>query len=277
MTRKTRSPAVAEVIAVAKPSAPWMTMVHGMSQDRRLFYAQVEAFKGRFRLLLLDLPGHGRSADIGGPYGLEEFALSIEAALDQAGVGTSHYWGTHTGAGAGLLLAVRHPDRFQSLILEGAVLPGRPLPTVVRTLDRARAIALECGIEHARKQWFDDAEWFAVMRRNPDECRAREHWAMLSEFRGDPWLDSEVAQPVAPIADRLPSLRVPTLIMNGQRDLADFLEVADDLEKFLPNCRRVSIPDGGGFPLWEYPDRVNAEVWRFLDAIALQAGPHTAS
>jgi pimeloyl-ACP methyl ester carboxylesterase len=167
-----------------------------------------------------------------------------------------------------LLLAARHPDRFQSLILEGPVLPDRPLPAVVRALNRTRAIARERGIEHARKQWFEESEWFAVMRRNPDECRAREQWEMVSEFRGGPWLDPGLAQPVAPIADQLASLQVPTLIMNGQRDLADFLEVADELETLLPNCRRVSVPDGGGFPLWEYPDRVNAEVWRFLDPIA---------
>lgn len=267
MTQETRPPAVAEVIAVASRSAPWMTMVHGMSQDRRVFSAQVEEFKDRFRLLLIDLPGHGRAADAGGPYGLEEFALSIEAAMDQAGASTSHFWGTHTGAGAGLLLAARHPDRFQSLILEGPVLPGRSLPAVVRALNRTRAIARVRGIEHACRQWFENSEWFAVMRANPDECRAWEHWEMLSEFRGGPWLDPGLEQPVAPIADKLASLQVPTLIMNGQRDLADFLEVARDLEMLLPNCRRVSIPDGGGFPLWEYPGRVNAEVLRFLDAI----------
>jgi pimeloyl-ACP methyl ester carboxylesterase len=266
MLPEARSPAVAEVIAVAGQSAPWMTMVHGMSQDRRVFSAQVEAFKGCFRLLLIDLPGHGRAADTGGPYGLAEFAFSVEAALDQADVSTSHFWGTHTGAGAGLLLAARHPDRFQSLILEGPVLPGRPLASVVRTLNRTRAIARARGIEHARKEWFENSEWFAVIRANPDECRAREHWEMLSEFRGGPWLDSGLGQPLAPIAEQLESVQVPTLIINGERDLADFLEVADDLEKLLPNCHRVRIPDGGGFPLWEHPGRVNAEVLRFFDA-----------
>jgi pimeloyl-ACP methyl ester carboxylesterase len=268
MTHETSRPAAADVIAVAKQSAPWMTMVHGLSQDRRVFSAQVEAFKGRFRLLLVDLPGHGRSADIGGPYGPEEFAEGIEAALDQAGVESSHFWGTHTGASAGLLLAARRPDRFQSLVLEGPALPDRPLPAVVRALSRTRAIARERGIEHARRQWFEESEWFAVMRRHPDECRAREQWEMVSEFRGGPWLDPRIPRSVAPVADRLASLQVPTLIINGQHDLADFLAAADELESLLPNCRRISIPDGGGFPLWEYPDRVNAEVRRFLDAMA---------
>ncbi|MBC8240859.1 MAG: hypothetical protein H8E30_10340, partial [Alphaproteobacteria bacterium] len=42
----------------------WLVMVHGMSQDHRVFSAQVEAFKDRHPILLIDLPGHGLSAGI---------------------------------------------------------------------------------------------------------------------------------------------------------------------------------------------------------------------
>jgi len=256
------SPAV-EVIAEAKQSAPW-TMVHLVSQDRRLFSAQVEEFSQSFRILLIDLPGHGRSADIPGPYGLVEFALSIEAALDETAIKASHFWGTHLGAGAGLLLAARAPERFRSLILEAPFFPGRPLPVVARVLERIRAAAQELGIEHARRLWFEESEWFAVIRQRPAHCRAREHWEMISEFCGSPWLDPGLARPIEPITTQLVLLQVPTLIMNGQHDLADFLEVADALGRLLPNCCRVNVPNGGGFPLWEYPERVNAVVGRFL-------------
>jgi len=239
-------------------------MVHGVSQDRRLFSAQLEEFRPSFRILLIDLPGHGRSADIPGPYGLVEFALSIEAALDEAAVGASHFWGTHLGAGAGLLLASRTPERFHSLILEAPVFPGRPLPAVVRVLERIRTAARELGVEHARRLWFEESEWFAVIRQNPTDCRAHEHWAMISEFCGGPWLDPGLASPIEPITTQLASLQVPTLIMNGQNDLADFLEVADALHRLLPNCRRMNVANGGGFPLWEYPEQVNAVVRGFL-------------
>jgi pimeloyl-ACP methyl ester carboxylesterase len=179
VTNNTRASPAVDVIAEAKQSAPWITMVHGVSQDRRLFSAQVEEFSRSFRILLIDLPGHGRSADIPGPYGLVEFALSIEAALDESGVDASHFWGTHLGAGAGLLLAARAPERFRSLVLEAPVFPGRPLPAVARVLERIRSTAQRLGVEHARKQWFEESEWFAVMRQNPVRCRAHEHWEMV--------------------------------------------------------------------------------------------------
>ena len=63
----------------------------------------------------------------------------------------------------------------------------------------------------------------------------------------------------------LPSIRQPALLINGEHDLPDFVQMADVLEQRLPHSRRARIADAGGFPLWEFPDRVNARVRRFLE------------
>jgi pimeloyl-ACP methyl ester carboxylesterase len=122
-----------ELVLDAGPSAPWIVMVHGVSQDRRVFSAQVRDFSKAYRLMLIDLPGHGRSGALTGPYGLVEFASGIRAAVRNAGISRFHFLGTHIGAGAGLLLATRDPDLFASVLLEGPVFPGRRcLPSAKR-------------------------------------------------------------------------------------------------------------------------------------------------
>jgi len=113
-----------EAITGAGPSAPWLVVVHGATQHSGLFSAQVETFRASRRLLLVDLPGHGRSSNVPGPYGLAEYARSVMAALDESRVDEAHFWGTHTGAGIGLLLAARHPGRFTSLVVDGAIRPS---------------------------------------------------------------------------------------------------------------------------------------------------------
>lgn len=254
-----------ETIDVVGDTAPWITMVHGASQDRRLFAAQVPAFQQDYRLLLIDLPGHGRSVAVPGPYGLEEYAAGVLAAMDRAGVESTHFWGTHTGAGVALLLASRHLERFRSLVLEGAVLPGVEMPSVTQEVGRARATARAHGIEVARTEWFNSAGWFKTIREHPQRCRAAEHWTIISHFRGGPWLDAAPAQPVAPISEQLSSIVRPVLLINGAHDLADFLRVADELEHMLPFVQRARIPDAGSFPLWEFPDRVNPLVRSFFE------------
>jgi 3-oxoadipate enol-lactonase len=86
-----------EKVAKAGPTNPWITMVHGASQSRHLFSAQVDAFRDHYQLLLIDLPGHGKSSEIEGPYGPEEYAEAVLAAMDCAKIETTHFWGTHTG------------------------------------------------------------------------------------------------------------------------------------------------------------------------------------
>lgn len=254
-----------ETITMAGASRPWLTLLHGASQHSGLFDAQVDAFRARFRLLLVDLPGHGRSADLPGPYGAAEYAAAAWRALDLAGVERTHVWGTHTGAAVALLLAVRAPARFLSLVLDGAVLPGVDVPSVTATIARARATALAHGVAAARDEWFDQAAWFDVMRRHPEACRAREHRALIDAFGGAPWLDTSVPASVAPIHAALDDLDVPVLLMNGEHDLPDFIAMADTLEACLPRARRVVVPGAGGFPLWERPELVNAHVTAFLD------------
>ncbi len=259
------SAACAETVTEAGPAAPWIVLVHGVSQDRRVFDRQVAAFRGDHRLLLIDLPGHGLSADLPGPYGIQEYAGSIAEALAAAGIERCHFWGTHIGAGAGLLLACARPALFASLILEGPVFPGRPLPAVAETLARVAATARSDGIAAARTLWWQEGGWFEVMRARPEDCRAAAQRAMIEDFEGRPWLDSGlVSRPIPPIDAALKGLDLPVLIVNGEHDLPDFLAAADALAALLPNCRRSSIPEAGGFPLWEFPEQVNAVVRAFL-------------
>jgi 3-oxoadipate enol-lactonase len=185
-----------ELVLDAGPSAPWIVMVHGVSQDRRVFSAQVRDFKRAYRLMLVDLPGHGRSGSIAGPYGLDEFASGIRAAVCHAGIARFHFWGTHIGASAGLLLATRDPDLFASLLLEGPVFPGRRLPAVSETIARVAATAREQGIEAARQLWWDESEWFAVMRARPAECRAAAQREIIGDFQGQPCSTSALRHPL---------------------------------------------------------------------------------
>lgn len=255
-----------ETITDAGPAAPWLTLVHGASQHSGLFSAQVPVFRSRYRLLLVDLPGHGGSAAIPGPYGFGEHAQAVLRAIDVAGVPRTHFWGTHTGAAAALLLALRTPRRFLSLVLDGAVLPGIDVPSVTAAIALAKATAAARGLAAARDEWFGTARWFDVIRQHPEACRAAEHRALIDAFGGGPWTSPMTPAPVAPVHDGLPSLDVPVLLVNGEHDLPDFVAMADVLAQRLPSVRRVVVPGGGGFPLWEFPSVVNPIVDDFLRA-----------
>ena len=250
----------AKYISIKDPdvSGPWLVMVHSMSQDHRVFGRQVEFFRQRHPICLIDLPGHGLSADVPGPFGHGEMAAHVYDAIDAAGIEQCIYWGTHTGTALGLLLARRDPRRFLAFILEGVVLPGHVMPGVNEELQRACEMARRSGLAAATRQWFAQAAWFDVMRANPGPCRANDHQAIIDGFAGAPWLhDGPPGRVIEPIDDAISALDQPVLFYNGEHDLAEFSAAADFLGDFLPSAQRAIIPGAGGFPAWEYPEEVN--------------------
>ena len=102
------------------------------------------------------------------------------------------------------------------------------------------------------------------MRAHPIECRAEQHHAIVSEFGARPWVDPGAVEPVLDVSKQLPELMVPTLLYNGDSDHPDFLTEAERLAELLPNARRITIVDAGGFPAWERPVHVNQCVAEFL-------------
>ncbi len=255
------------IIDTEKANAPWIVMVHGYTHNHAYFSRQIPSFKDAYRLFLVDLRGHGGSASIPGPFGAEEYADDILTVLDKTGIGTINYWGTHTGSAIGLVMALRRPRLFRSLILEGTFLPGFPMPRVGELITRARSMIREKGLQAARDDWFDNADWFSHINRFPEGCRAQEHREMLSDFDGGPWLCDLEPRPVTPVADQLSVIKQPVLVYNGVNDLQDFIRAALFLEKGLPAVKREVIPDAGGFPAWENPDLVNRLVRLFLEGL----------
>ena len=253
-------------IDTAGPAAPWLTLVHGATQNRAVFSAQVAAFANRYRLLLVDLPGHGASADVGGPFGLLEYAAAVAGALDEAAIVRTHFWGTHTGTAVALLLGSRMPGRFISFVLEGAVIPGRELQSVVTCYERARTTMRASGLRAARQEWFARSPWFDVIREHPVECRAAEHLRLIDAFNGAPWQDPGRPQAALMTNADLARIAVPTLLVNGEHEVADFLPAVDELQATLRDVSRVVVPKAGGFPLWEFPHQVNALVHKHLHA-----------
>ncbi|MFT5508156.1 MAG: pimeloyl-ACP methyl ester carboxylesterase [Hyphomicrobiaceae bacterium] len=245
-------------------SKPWLVLVHGMSQNHLVFDRQVDEFSSAYRILLIDLPGHGLASDHSGPFGHAEYADHVENALNEHCIDRAHYWGTHTGTAAGLIIASTSPERFASLVLEGPVVPGENVPSVTAEITRARKTASAENVSAAIDAWWSQAPWFDYMRAHPEVCRAREHKAIIDTFSGRPWVDSQTPAPVPDVVERLAGIQIPTLIYNGEFDHPEFIAEAFRLTELMMKAHRGTIPNSGGFPSWEQPDTTNALVGEFL-------------
>ncbi len=135
-------------------------------------------FVDRYRVLRLDLRGHGRSDQPPDGYAIENLARDVVGVLDALGIDQTHIVGSSMGAEVAASLAAQWPDRVRTLVLEGAFqnafgrdsIYGEPSEALLADLRATRA---------ARPPLVGDtpdevlAEWLNRWGRSGDDRLAR--------------------------------------------------------------------------------------------------------
>ena len=96
---------------------PPLMFGHSLTMDGEMWSAQVAALSDRFTCHCVDLHGHGGSADVVGPYTLDDMADDLARVLDGLGLAQVGYCGLSMGGMVGMRLALRHPTRVASVAL----------------------------------------------------------------------------------------------------------------------------------------------------------------
>ena len=175
-------------------------------------------------MLLVDLPGHRRSALPPGRLTVEAMAARVEALLDELGEGRVHVVGISLGACAGLALTLRAPARVRSLTLVNGFARLRP-PDAAGELRMAVRLVL-----------LATAPMTAVAR-------------LVAAF------DARA---------RLGEIRCPTLVVAGLDDRTVALEAKEALAHGIPGARFVLVPGSGHATPVDRADAFNGVLHEFL-------------
>src|SRR5258708_5730229 len=107
-TQKIDAPNGSIAVHESSGQGPPVVLIHGTSSSSPVFSRQLDGPLGeRFRLIAVDLPGHGASDDAEDPsaYSLPGHALAIRAVLDALGIDEAHFVGWSLGGHVALEMA----------------------------------------------------------------------------------------------------------------------------------------------------------------------------
>jgi lipase len=205
--------------------------LHGLTASHVNFIGVAERLEGRRPVFALDLRGRGDSDKPGGPYGLAQHARDVAAAMKAMGLGPSVIVGHSMGAFIATALAAQNPELVAGLILiDGGYLLGVPADIdTAQVLDAvlAQRITQLRDVYPSRdayrqfwqaKPHFPSADWnawteaFLNYEVEGEEPRLQPK-ASEAAVRADV---AESYQKQA-IAERLQSVRVPTLLLRAAR------------------------------------------------------------
>jgi pimeloyl-ACP methyl ester carboxylesterase len=253
-----------------------LILLHGLMAHGGFFAGQ-QALAGSFRLIRVDLRGHGDSAAAGGALTVERLARDVSelaGALnlqDAIGVGwslgASVLWTVLSGPSAGRFAAsvvVDMTARVQNV--DGWDLGLSP-----------EACALRSAAIESDFQTFAIAAGQAIFSQPiSDRMRETADWASYEFARNDPatilavW-QSLVAEDFRPL---LPRIAQPTLIVHGRHSQLYDAATAQYLARALPNASEIEFEGSGHAPQLEQSDDFNAVIRDFADRLTRGPAPH---
>ncbi len=269
-TQKIDAPNGAIAVHELAGQGPPVVLIHGNSSSSRVFLRQLDGPLGRsFRLMAVDLPGHGASDDAKDPsaYSLPGHARAVRAALEGLGIDEGHFVGWSLGGHVALEMApdLRGPRGF--------VIFGTPPITSPEAM--SEAFLPNPAMKYPFQESIDSLEASAYVAAFFSPGFADIPPFFLEDvLRTDGRARSNLGASIAPGGARdegavVRDLKVPLAVLHGgEEQLVNgryFGSVA------MPTLWRGAvqmIPYAGHTPQWETPEAFDALIEAFVKETA---------
>jgi pimeloyl-ACP methyl ester carboxylesterase len=241
-----------------------VVFIHGWTQNKSIWDDQVPVFSKRYRVVRYDSPGYGKSTGFS-----DESAepMDLLILLEALRIDHAYIVGLSRGGDVALRFAAAYPQKVDGLVLYGAGHPSVPVPPeIVQVFGSLPGIAKQYGLDSVGKLVLSsDLAWVPPGRNDITE-RYRRLWA---SYAGKDLLDPHPESGLVPMPNTtwLSTLRVPTLVINGDHDLPFIAAAADTFAHRIPNVRKVVIPNGGHGAHFAQPTTFNGALLDFFNEV----------
>jgi len=209
-------------------AGPPLVMLHGAtSSASEDWSAQRPLFRKAFRVHLVDARAHaGTKWDVREGFDRDMLVDDLLAFVDALGLTTFHLVGFSMGAMTALAFATRHPERLRTAIICGIDVQREPRASVARRLmDPARIVR-------------EEPEWAAMLERRHGPVQGEGAWQRLL-----PAIADDVATAALLTHEELRRIRLPVLLVYGDRDVFVPADHAVALHRQLPDSRLLIAPN----------------------------------
>ena len=244
--------------------APWLVLIQGLGFDRSGWEPVVSALRRRFRLVLIDNRGSGRSTTADRKFTVADMAVDVTAVLDRSRIARAHVLGASLGGMVAQELAIRHPQRVDRLVL-ACTTPGWPsgYPMPRASVERMTAAA-SLPVEAAQRSLVENALSPDTLETHPElvERIVRNQKGKLADPAA--WKALASAGATYSGGTRQSLIRAQTLIVYGDADAVVDPRNSKLLSGRIPSSQVVVFPGLGHLFFWEEPAQFAQAVTSFL-------------
>ncbi len=235
-----------------------IVFLHGFTLDQRMWEAEARFFSKDYRVILLDMKGHGQSDTPQTNYSRAHRVEDIVRFLDALNLNKVHLVGLSYGGTTGLGIALKYPERLKSLTLVATSAAGYSAGPKISKIDK---IFKEKGIETGKNRWIETALlWYKDDKKNIKQLMT----TMMAEHSYIPWLDPNRGKyPREYDLEVAHKINLPILILVGEYDKI-FLPLAEQLHEKIPKSELKIYDKIGHMVNLEAPDKFHQDLEEFI-------------
>lgn len=243
-------------------TAPWRTpdtllLLHAAMGNSLRWFQWVPALAQRYRVVRLDLRGHGDS-QIPAPdseFSLAELVSDAAAVLDEVGAESAHVVGNSAGGYVAQQLAIHHPQRVKTLALYGST-PGLKHSHAPTWIPKIQEIGLKPFLASTIHERFDDTadpelvQWFIEQTGSNDP-------AFIARF--------VLHMCTHDFMDELPRIECPTLIVAAGKESIGHADAYEQMHKRIEGSELIYYDTSAHNICDGYAARCRDDLLAFLE------------
>lgn len=244
-----------------------LVLIHGVGMNADAWFPQMEALSRDYRVIAVDMPGHGESDGFRHAATLKEYVDWLAAFLQTQPESRFAVAGHSMGALITAGIAIDYP----ALIEQAIVMSG-----VFKRSDAARAAVLQRAQELAGGQVRLDAplaRWFSDDGHEQPLRSRVGGWLQQVSLEGYARAYQAFAEGDRLYADRWREMRCPVLVMTGELDANSSPEMARQMAQAAPRGQAVVVANAKHMLNLTDAQRVNEEMLMFLNPVTQRLTP----
>jgi 3-oxoadipate enol-lactonase len=249
---------------VGPDEGPVVCITHSLASDSGSWAEQVPALlQAGFRVLRLDMRGHGGSDPVAGDYTMSQLASDVASVIEPLGFARVHYLGLSIGGMIGQAFALEYRQKLISA-LWCDTLPASPPGAADIWGPRMKAVREAHSLEPIAEASMDRYLTPAFRAKNPGRWKQLRDTVVGTTPAG--YLGCSAAILDFDFVPRLSSVKLPVLIVCGENDAGTPAAENRRLAGLVPGARYEEIAGMRHFPNVEAPDAFNRIMLGWLDA-----------
>lgn len=236
-----------------------LVFIHGLGSSTQDWEAQVSEFSTSFRVITVDLRGHGKTDKPPGPYSIPMMATDLSGLFQSLHLPSAHIVGLSLGGAVAFQFVLDYPATVKTLtIVNSGPSLGVTLEEAKQEVERRVGIVQQLGMK-AMGEALSPA-----LFPKPEQAVLREtfvkRWA-----ENDPKAYIEATRSILGfnVTAKLGSIKCPTLILTSDQDYTP-VSIKESYAKLIPAAQLVVIQGAHHALPMEEPEKFNKALGEFL-------------